>query len=197
MARVDEESRELKATIVVYGARESGKSSLLRALRDRLLAPASDADRTLPLRDPLLDWLPLDLGIIGSWRVRLDLYAISSRVESQATRRLVLAEADGVIVMIDSQAARIDDNLAMMRALENGLTQADGSVRTAPRVLCYSKQDLPGELILTPAALDTVVNLRGDRSFGVDLLRGRGALDPLHPLVTQVLKPHAVPQDGA
>lgn len=193
MARLDHASRALHATLVVFGARQSGKSTMLRALRDRLPSPPNRTDLTAALRDPLLDWLPLELGEIGAWRVRLDLYAVSSRAHYAATRRLLLADADGLFVMVDSQAARLDDNLAMLRSLREGLEQSGGGVRVVPRVLCYSKQDLPRELILAPSALDASVNPDGDAAFGADLLRGRGALDPLHALVTRVLRQHAAP----
>ncbi|HET9065193.1 MAG TPA: GTPase domain-containing protein [Gemmatimonadales bacterium] len=193
MARLDPSTRVLHATLVVFGARQSGKSTMLRALRDRLPSPPNRDTPTVALREPLLDWLPLDLGEIGSWRVRLDLYAVSSRAHYTATRRLLLADADGVFVMVDSQAARLDDNLAMLGSLREGLEQPDSEGRTVPRVFCFSKQDLPAELILAPAALNASLNPAGDPAFGADLLRGRGALDPLHALVTRVLRRHATP----
>lgn len=193
MARIDELTRELHATLVVFGARQSGKSTMLRALRDRLPSSPTRADPVMALRDPLLDWLPLELGEIASWRVHLDLYAVSSRAHYAATRRLLLGDADGIFVMVDSQAARLDDNLAMLRSLREGLEQPGGEMRVVPRVLCYSKQDLPTELILSPSALDASMNPDGDLAFGVDLLHGRSALDPLHALVTRVLRQHAAP----
>jgi len=193
MARLDPSTRSLHATLVVFGARQSGKSTMLRTLRDRLPSPPNRTDPTVALRDPLLDWLPLDLGEIGSWRVRLDLYAVSSRAHYAGTRRLLLADADGVFVVVDSQAARLDDNLAMLRSLREGLAQPGGGVRMVPRVICYSKQDLPTDLILTPSALDASVNPEREAAFGADLLRGRGALDALHALVTRVLRHHAAP----
>ena len=44
-----------------------------------------------------------------------------------------------------------------------------------PLVLQYNKQDLPSELILTPAELDDALNFRDVPSFGADALHGQSA----------------------
>lgn len=190
MARLDHEARSLGATLLLIGPRGAGASTLLRTIRARV--PASrrpdDPARLGTAADPLLDWLPLDLGTIAGWRVRVDCYAVSSRGSYDTTRRLLLQEADGLLLVLDSQAARLDDNTAALRGLQEHLLDRDGRVRDLPQVLCYTKQDLPEELVLAPAALDAALNPGGAPGYGVRALSGENVLEALHALVTLVLR---------
>lgn len=190
MARIDQDARTLRATLVLVGPRDAGSSSLLRTVRDRVPADRRPGDpaRAGATADPLLDWLPIDLGTITGWRVRVDCYAVSSRTSYDTTRRLLLQEADGLMLVLDSQAGRLEDNLAALRAVQEQLLDRDGRVRDLPQVCCYTKQDLPEELILQPAALDATLNPRGAPSFAVRAVAGENVLESLHALVTLVMR---------
>jgi signal recognition particle receptor subunit beta len=67
--------------------------------------------------------------------------------------------------------------------LEHGV-----DVRTVPVVMQYNKQDLPRELILTPAELDDALNFRGVPSFAADALHGQGVFETLKAISELVLK---------
>lgn len=194
MARLDHDRRALSATILLVGPRCGGTSALLRTIRARVPAERRPGDpaREGATADPLLDWLPLDLGVIGGWQVRIDCYAVAGRGRYDTTRRLLLEEADGVLLVFDSQAARLDDNLAALHALQEQLLDREGGIRDLPQVCCYTKQDLPEELILAPPALDAALNPRGAPSFAVRALTGENVLEALHALVTLVMRRLAV-----
>jgi hypothetical protein len=57
-----------------------------------------------------------------------------------------------------------------------------------PVVLQYNKQDLPKELILTPAELDDALNFRGVPSYSADALHGSGVFEALKGISELVLK---------
>jgi len=61
-------------------------------------------------------------------------------------------------------------------------------VRGVPLVMQYNKQDLPRELILTPAELDDALNFRGVPSFAADALHGQGVFETLKSISELVLK---------
>src|SRR5205823_1385245 len=61
-------------------------------------------------------------------------------------------------------------------------------IRTIPLVLQYNKQDLPRELILSPADLDDALNFRGVPSFSADALHGTGVFETLKGISELVLK---------
>lgn len=189
MARIDRDQQQLTATLLVVGARGAGKTALLRTIRERV-PPARHREGTggRMLADPLLDWLALDLGNIGGWRVHVDMFAVAGARSYDATRRVLLADADGLLLLADSQAARLDDNATAFRNLTEQLVDREGAVRDLPRVYCWTKQDLPEELILAPDALANALNPHGSPAFATAVLRGEGVLEALHAVVTLMMR---------
>ena len=189
MARINRDQQQLTATLLVVGTRGAGKTSLLRTVRERV--PASrhrEGTGGKMLADPLLDWLALDLGNIGGWRVHVDMFAVAGARSYDATRSLLLADADGLLLLADSQAARLDDNATAFRSLTEQLVDREGAVRDLPKVYCWTKQDLPEELILAPPALGAALNPHGAPAYPAAVLRGEGVLEALHALVTLVMR---------
>ena len=105
-----------------------------------------------------------------------------------ATRKLVLQGADGVVFVADSQARQLDENIESMQNLQANLLEQAIDVRTLPLVIQYNKQDLPKDLILTPEDLDDALNFRGSPSFPADALRGKGVFETLKAASEQVLR---------
>ncbi|HRP08416.1 MAG TPA: hypothetical protein PLL69_08005 [Gemmatimonadales bacterium] len=188
MARIDDDSGRISATILVVGARDSGKSALLRSVRERVPPHRRRGDLDSGLPDPLLDWLALDLGRIGGWEIGADLFAVPTGDLGDATRALLYDECDGLLVVADSQAVRLDDNIAALSRLYDHLADRPGDRVEPPRVYCYGRQDLPEELLLTRDELDATLNRRSAPSFGADLVRGTGVLEALHALISAVVR---------
>lgn len=187
MARIDHDAGRLSTTILIVGARDAGKTTLLRAVRERVPRHRQRGDVTTGLPDPLLDWLALDLGRIGGWEISADLFAVPTGEVSDATRRMLYDECDGILVVADSQASRLDDNLAALRRLEDNLSDRK-EARPLPRVYCYGRHDLPEELLLTREELDATLNRDSQPAFTADLVRGTGVLEALHTLISTVVR---------
>lgn len=199
MAHWHTEAKEITATFAIVGPARSGKSSVLRCVFDRIaparrgvLAPSG----TGPAAGPLLDWLPLDLGQLGGWHVQVHLYAIPLVAHADATRRVVLTDADGVLFVTDSQASRLEDNVVALRDLREQLAARPAPGLAPMMVYLHNKRDLPAELLLSAAALDEAINPEGAPSFECDALRGVGVLEALHASVTLVMR-RLVPRAGA
>src|SRR5262249_38467650 len=103
----------MTAKIVYYGPGLGGKTTNLQWIhhktaprsRGEMVSLETETDRTL-----FFDLLPLDVGVIGGMKVRLQLYTVPGQVFYNATRRLVLKGVDGVVFVADSQAAALDPN---------------------------------------------------------------------------------------
>jgi hypothetical protein len=184
-------TREITCKIVYYGPGRSGKTTNLHyiygrvpdARRGRMVSLATQTDRTL-----FFDFLPIDLGLISGFSTRFQLYTVPGQVYYNATRRLVLQGADGVVFVADSQARQLDENVESLQNLQSNLLELGIDVRTLPVVLQYNKQDLPRELVLQSADLDDALNFRGVPSFGADALHGRGVFETLKGISELVLK---------
>src|SRR5213075_2076936 len=92
------------------------------------------------------DFLPIDLGQISGFATRFQLYTVPGQVYYNATRRLVLQGADGVVFVGDSQARQLDENIESLQNLQSNLLEHGVDVRAMPLVMQYNKQDLPPEL---------------------------------------------------
>jgi mutual gliding-motility protein MglA len=184
-------TREITCKIVYYGPGRSGKTTNLHYIysrvpdsrRGRMVSLATQTDRTL-----FFDFLPIDLGQISGFATRFQLYTVPGQVYYNATRRLVLQGADGVVFVGDSQARQLDENLESLQNLQSNLLEHGVDIRTIPLVLQYNKQDLPRELILSPADLDDALNFRSVPSFSGDALHGKGVFETLKGISELVLK---------
>lgn len=158
---------------------------LLRGIHERLGAGRDNVGPPLDL-NAMLDWVSLDLGNIGGRAATVLLYAVPGVMTFDATRRVLVHGADGVIFIADSQAARIDDNLAAHGALAEHLAARDGD--PIPVAYFYSKQDLPAELLVAPTVLDEVLGVgNAPRAVG-DAVRGEGVREVLQAALTVILR---------
>jgi signal recognition particle receptor subunit beta len=184
-------TREITCKIVYYGPGRSGKTTNLHYVyervpetrRGRMVSLATQTDRTL-----FFDFLPIDLGQISGFSTRFQLYTVPGQVYYNATRRLVLQGADGVVFVGDSQARQLDENIESLQNLQGNLLEHGVDVRAVPLVMQYNKQDLPPELILTPPELDDALNFRSVPSFPADALHGKGVFETLKSISELVLK---------
>ena len=191
MSLVNFTTREITCKIVYYGPGRSGKTTNLHYIyarvpdsrRGRMVSLATQTDRTL-----FFDFLPIDLGQISGFNTRFQLYTVPGQVYYNATRRLVLQGADGVVFVADSQARQLDENLESLQNLQSNLLEHGVDIRTMPLVIQYNKQDLPRELILSTADLDDALNFRGVQSFSADALHGVGVFETLKGVSEMVLK---------
>ena len=191
MSLVNFTAREITCKIVYYGPGRSGKTTNLHYVygrvpesrRGRMVSLATQTDRTL-----FFDFLPIDLGQISGFTTRFQLYTVPGQVYYNATRRLVLQGADGVVFVADSQARQLDENIESLQNLQANLLDHGVDIRGMPLVMQYNKQDLPRELILTSADLDDALNFRSLPSFPADALHGVGVFETLKSISEQVLK---------
>lgn len=191
MSLVNFTTREITCKIVYYGPGRSGKTTNLQYIyqrvpedrKGRMVSLATRTDRTL-----FFDFLPLELGSISGFKTRFQLYTVPGQVYYNATRKLVLQGADGVVFVADSQARQLDENIESMQNLHANLLEQGVDVRSLPVVLQYNKQDLPQELILDPSELDEALNFREWPSFSAAALSGKGVFETLRAVSELVLK---------
>jgi hypothetical protein len=189
MSLVNYSTREITCKIVYYGPGRSGKTSNLQYVHgyvpeDRkgpMVSLATETDRTL-----FFDFLPLDLGTISGFRTRMQLYTVPGQVYYNATRRLVLRGADGVVFVADSQPEQWDENIESLRNLHENLLEEDIDLKTFPMVIQYNKRDLPG--VLPVAQLDDTLNFRGVPAFPAAAVSGEGVFDTLKSASKLVLQ---------
>jgi signal recognition particle receptor subunit beta len=181
-------AREINCKIVYYGPGLGGKTTNLRWIFDqtagkaggKMISLATETDRTL-----FFDFLPLDLGAIRGFKTRFHLYTVPGQVFYDASRRLILRGVDGVILVADSQAERLDANLEAIENLIENLKQENHDFMTIPYVLQLNKRDLPSALPVE--TLKTELVRKNEPVFEAIAYRGVGVLETLKKCGRMVL----------
>ena len=185
-------AREISAKIVYYGPGLSGKTTSLQQIhaslrpetRGQLVSLSTEGDRTL-----FFDFLPLEIAHVRGLTLRLQLYTVPGQVFYDATRKLVLNGADGVVFVADSQEAARDTNAESISNLETNLAELGISLAEFPHVFQYNKRDLPGALPVSE--LRAALNRHGVPEIETVASRGAGlfvALREITRLVVQDLR---------
>ena len=157
MPQVDFAERQLTLKIVYYGPPLSGKTSNLRALhaavdklnRGRLMTLDTRDDRTL-----FFDLLPIFFRTSG-FSFRFKVYTVPGQPVHEATRKIVLTAADGVVFVADSDREQREANQRSWSNLTANLAAL--GLTGIPIVVQYNKRDL-----------DSAVPLAEAERFGVD-----------------------------
>ena len=181
-------AREINCKLVYYGPGLGGKTANLQWIyehtgsnqKGKMVSLATETDRTL-----FFDFLPLDLGTVRGFRTRFHLYTVPGQVFYEASRRLILKGADGVVFVADSQEERLDANLETLDNLREHLKDHNLNFDTIPYVLQLNKRDLPN--VLPVGELQKQLSVKGEPSMEAVAVTGQGVFDTLKEVAKLVL----------
>ena len=167
MARIDTRDRTLLLKLVYYGPAMGGKTTNLQTLhsmldparRPELLSLDTHGDRTL-----FFDLLPLELEDVGGFKLKVRLFTVPGQVHYNATRRIVLRDADAAIFVADSSPDRLDANGESMASLHGNLVANGLQPGTVPIILQANKRDVPHAA--TVAAVEASLGLKALHEHG-------------------------------
>lgn len=145
MPNVDHARRELRFKIVYYGPGLGGKTTNLEyihrrtkpEMRGKLVTLNDASERTL-----FFDLLPMELGRYKDYAVRVHLCTVPGQIAADRVRRLVLRNVDGVVMVVDSQEQRLQDNVESIRNLERNVKAQGDDPSKLPTIVQYNKRDL-------------------------------------------------------
>ena len=181
-------ARELVFKVVYYGPGLGGKTTSLQYIhatakpehRGKMVSLATPVDRTL-----YFDFLPVRVPNVRGMNVKLQLFTVPGQVHYNATRKLVLTGADGVVLVFDSQSARVDANLETLDNLRDNLLAHGRQVNEMPHVVQYNKRDLFD--VVPIEELERQLNRAGAPSFATTATTGEGVYESLEAITRAVL----------
>lgn len=146
MVLINKAINEVTVKLVYYGPGLCGKTTNLEKIygnpklenKGKMISMATETDRTL-----FFDFMPMELGTIGGQKVRVQLYTVPGQVFYDATRKLVLRGADGVVFVADSQSTVRESNLDSLENLKTNLRLNRLDPEKVALVFQYNKRDLP------------------------------------------------------
>jgi mutual gliding-motility protein MglA len=189
MSMINYASREINCKLVYYGPGLGGKTTNLEYVynkvnpdtRGKLISLATEQERTL-----FFDFLPVDLGSIRGFKTRFHLYTVPGQVYYNASRRLILKGVDGLVFVADSQAERMDANIAALENLYENLADYGYDAAQLPIVLQWNKRDLPSAVPVDE--LRRQLNPMGLHEHEAVAVSGAGVFDTLKAVSKLVLK---------
>jgi mutual gliding-motility protein MglA len=189
MAFINHMAKEINCKVVYYGPGLCGKTTNLQYIfekttpqaKGKMISLATETERTL-----FFDFLPLELGQVKGFKVRLHLYTVPGQVFYDASRRLILKGADGVIFVADSQPERFEANQESVSNLATNLGDHGLRLEELPYIMQYNKRDLPNVLPIEElrAALNPMEAVEVEASART----GLGVFDTLKALSRLVLQ---------
>lgn len=146
MVLINKALNEVTLKLVYYGPGLCGKTTNLEKIygnpklenKGKMISMSTETDRTL-----FFDFMPMELGTIGGQKIRVQLYTVPGQVFYDATRKLVLRGADGVVFVADSQTSMRSSNVESLENLKTNLRLNRIDPDKVALVIQYNKRDLP------------------------------------------------------
>ena len=146
MVLINKAINEVTVKLVYYGPGLCGKTTNLERIyanpkldnKGKMISMSTETDRTL-----FFDFMPMELGTIAGQKVRVQLYTVPGQVFYDATRKLVLRGADGVVFVADSQVEMRESNLDSLENLKTNLRLNRIDPGKVAVVYQLNKRDLP------------------------------------------------------
>lgn len=173
-------TRQMTAKIVYYGPGLCGKTTNLNAIyaktsnkaRGEMVSLNTETDRTL-----FFDLLPMDVGMIGGFKAKLQLYTVPGQVFYNSTRKLVLKGVDGIVFVVDSQTPMLEASKESLQNLQDNLRELGLHIGDIPMVFQWNKRDLRN--VVPVETLEQELNPSGQPSFESIAQDGTGVFETL------------------
>jgi len=170
--------KEIQFKVVYYGPALGGKTTNLEGLHEitdpegetQLVSLKTSEDRTL-----FFDFLPFDLGEIQGYKIRVQVYTVPGQVHYNTTRKVVLAGADAIIFVADSQRRQAQENFVSWENLKDNLLTNRMDIAALPMIIQCNKQDLPD--VLDAGEVLKAMRVEGLPALHASALTGEGVVE--------------------
>ena len=148
MGFINVRKKEVQIKVVFYGPGRGGKTTNLEYINEKfkerikteMVSIKTHGDRTL-----FFDFLPVDIGKIHGFDIKIQLYTVPGQVKYNATRKLVLKGVDGIVFVADMQKERRESNIKALDQMRENLLSHNKDMLKIPLVMQYNKYDLKDE----------------------------------------------------
>jgi PAS domain S-box-containing protein len=188
MVRVNFAENEITVKIVYYGPGLSGKTTNLQSLHSiasdivttKLFSVKTQEDRTL-----FFDLMPINFTFKNSL-IKFKIYTVPGQVHYDSTRKIVLAGADAVVFVADSQKAKLKENIESFENLKLNLMKNKLDMNNMPLALQYNKRDLKD--IISVERLNDSLNQNNYKYFTSVAINGEGVLETFEYIVQSTIE---------
>lgn len=188
MVLINKAINEVTVKLVYYGPGLCGKTTNLEKIyanpkldnKGKMISMSTETDRTL-----FFDFMPMELGTIAGQKVRVQLYTVPGQVFYDATRKLVLRGADGVVFVADSQESMRESNLDSLENLKTNLRLNRIDPDKVALVFQLNKRDLPN--VSSVAEMSQYLGVGSSPVIEATAINGGGVTATLRAAVARIL----------
>lgn len=190
MVQINYRDREITAKIVYYGPALSGKTTNIQVIHEcmnfsnptQFFSLNTKNDRTL-----FFDLLPITLGQINDFNIKIQIYTVPGQVQYNSTRKVVLAGCDAIVFVADSQKSEAEANLFSITNMKSNLRANGLLLEQIPWVLQYNKRDLPG--VMSMDEMNQTVNKSKEiKAFPATAPTGEGVFETFIEITQMMLE---------
>ncbi|MCB2180903.1 MAG: GTPase domain-containing protein [Desulfobulbaceae bacterium] len=193
MGFINVKKKEVQIKIVYYGPGRGGKTTNLdyinkkykQRIKTEMVSIKTHGDRTL-----FFDFLPVDIGKIHGFDIKIQLYTVPGQVKYNATRKLVLKGVDGLVFVADLQKERQESNIKSLEQMKENLLTHNKDISKIPLVLQYNKIDLKKEGIPLLSVEEMEQDLNQELkvpSFVGSAITGENVVETLKKIISMTL----------
>ena len=178
-----------KARILLWGISGSGKTTTLQMIHSKLQADLRGELTQEPTRlDPTVFYesMPIMLGKVGGLDSQIELLAVPGAADQAMTRKQLLDEVDGIVLVLDCSPARIEENWAALTELRESLGAYGRALEEIPVVLQYNKRDVADPFAIE--ALHRRIELDQAAVFETIATTGHGVMATLTTISKHVVR---------
>jgi signal recognition particle receptor subunit beta len=189
MAFTNFETREIHCKVVYFGPASAGKTLNLKSvftstageMKSGMIDMGGNAGPT-----PFFDFLPVSLGKIKDYHVKLHLYTMPVHTLYETLQHTLLKGLDAFVFVVDSRIEAMADNLESMAHVRRLLGEHGYSISDMPRVIQYNKRDMAD--IMPVGVLREELNSGGFPDHEAIATRSIGTLETLQSIAKQIVK---------
>jgi signal recognition particle receptor subunit beta len=189
---------EVKARILLWGISGSGKTTTLETIHAKLRPELRGEIEHRPTRlDPTVRYesLEISLGQVGGVATRIEVIAVPGAPEQSMTRKQLLDEVDGIVLVLDASPERLESNFDAIEELRSSLAAYGHRLDGFPLVLQYNKRD-----VADPFAIEDLhrrIGLAQAAVFETIATSGHGILATLTTISKHVVRARRSEGTGA
>lgn len=178
MPKLNLKTREINCKIVYCGPSLGGKTTNIKAIHGQLPSQHTTELQIIDTADDrtlFFDYFSVNLARIKGMQTRFLCYAVPGQDYYKATRKMVLQGVDGIVFVADSNASRLQDNLASLADIKALLHEHGYDYENMPVVLQFNKRDLPN--ILSVQQLNAALNDKNSKYFEAIAIENEGVAE--------------------
>jgi len=138
--------------------------------------------------DPTVEFetLAIELGEVGGLKTRIQMIAVPGGADQAPTRKQLLDQVDGIVMVIDSRRECIEENASSLLELREMLLDYGRNLEDVPLVLQYNKRDLSDPYVLEE--LHRKLDVNGAAVFEAVATENSGVLQTLSTISKHVIR---------